>query len=240
MLTTATPIPAPAWGRIRAAGDIKERLAGLGALTFVGIVILQNLIRGSSAPANGASADEVLRHYTDHRSIVFVLVATFMVAGAGMVTFLSGIMRRLTASERPGWAYTGFVGALGILLLFCVLVASEQALSVVAQGDAPDAGAISALWALHNSIFTLLLGSLSVALLGLSRAGVAAGITPPVFTRLAPVGSAVLALGCAAGPATAAGEAMPAFGIATLGFLVWLAFLTTTGLRLVRSEAVTA
>ena len=149
-------------------------------------------------------------------------------------------MRRLMASERRGWALTGFVGATGILALFSVVVGCEQALSVVASGDHPNLGAIEALWALHNSVFTVLLGSLSVALLGLSRAGVAAGITPPVFTRLAPVGSAVLALGCAAGPATAAGEAMPAFGIATLGFLVWLAFLTTTGLRLVRSEAVTA
>jgi hypothetical protein len=241
MLATEAPTTVgPARRPMRAAGDLTTRLAGLGALAFVGVVILQNLIRGSSSPANGASSDEVLRYYADHRSTVFVLVATFLVAGAALVTFLGGAMRRLTASDRPGWACTGFVGAVGILVLFCVLVAAEQALSVVAHGDAPDPGAVSALWALHNSVFTLLLAAIGVALLGLSRAGVAAGITPPVFTRLAPLGSALLVLGCVAGPAIAAGEAMPVFGISVLGFLVWLAFLVTTGLRLVRAEAVTA
>jgi hypothetical protein len=82
----------------------------------------------------------------------------------------------------------------------------------------------------------VLLLMISVALLGLSRAGVAAGITPPVFDRLAPAGSALLAVGALAGPAIAGGDAMPLFGISVVGFVVWLAFLVTTGLRLVRVD----
>jgi len=96
-------------------------------------------------------------------------------------------MRRLLAAGRPGWAITGGIGAVGVMALFAVVVACEQALSVVATSATPDLGAIQALWAFHNSAFTVLYVSLAIALLGLSRAGVAAGLTPRAFERLAPV-----------------------------------------------------
>ncbi|MGZ8713542.1 MAG: hypothetical protein ACXWZX_10105, partial [Mycobacterium sp.] len=193
-------------------GDISAKLAGIGGIGFAAIVVLQNIIRGGSAPANGATTDEVLTHYADHRAITFVLVATFVLSGAGMAIFLGGAMRRLMASERRGWALTGFAGATGILALFSVVVGCEQALSVVASGDHPNLGAIEALWALHNSVFTVLDLFIAAALLGLSRAGIAAGLTPRAFRRLAPIGSALLLVGTFAGPAIAAGDAMPLFG----------------------------
>ena len=217
-------------------GDISAKLAGVGGIGFAAIVLLQNIIRGGSAPVNGASTDEVLTHYADHRAITFVLVATFVLSGAGLAVFLGGAMRRLMATERRGWAWTGFVGAAGIMALFSVVVGAEQALSVVASGDHPNLGAIEALWALHNSVFTVLDLFIAAALLGLSRAGIAAGLTPRAFRRLAPVGSALLLVGSFAGPSIAAGDAMPLFGLAGIGFVIWLAFLATTGTRLVRSR----
>ena len=121
------------------------------------------------------------------------------------------------------------------MALFGIMVASEQALSVVAAGDRPDLGTIEALWTFHNSVFTVLFLSLAIALLGLARAGVAAGLTPRAFDRIAPAGAGLLAVGAMAGPWIAAGDAMPVAGLAFLGFAVWLAFLVSTGLRLVRS-----
>lgn len=214
------------------------RLAGFGALSFVAVVVLQNLVRGSSAPGNGASASEVLDHFADTRGITFLLVCTFVVSGISLATFLGGTMRRLAASARPGWAGTGYLGGAGVLILFGVLLASEQALSVLAHGDHPDLAAVSALWALHNSVFTVLLLFIGIALFGLSRAGVAAGITPRVFGWLGPVGSVLLAISCAAGPGIAAGELGGMFGLGLVGFLIWLAFVATTGFRLVRSTEV--
>ena len=73
-------------------------------------------------------------------------------------------------------------------------------------------------------------------MLGLSRAGIAAGITPTVFRRLAPIGAAMLVVGTLAGPAIAIGDAMPLFGVAGVGFLVWLTFLFTTGVRRIRTS----
>jgi hypothetical protein len=220
----------------RVLGDIPPRAAGVGALAFVAVVVLQNFLRGGSAPANGASSESVLSHYADHRTITFVLTATFVASGVGLAVFLGGAMRRLVASSRPSWAFTGFVGATGVMALFAVVVGIEQALSVVATGDSPNLGAVEALWALHNSVFAVLMLLIGVALLGLARAGVAAGITPRVFDRLAPVGFGLLALGTIGGPSIAAGDALPLFGLSLVGFGTWLAFLVTTGLRLVRSQ----
>jgi hypothetical protein len=218
-----------------ATGDISARLAGAGALTFAVTVIAQNLIRGVSAPMNDASSSDVLSHYADHRGIMFVLLGTYVLGGLGMAVFLGGAMRRLLASSRPGWAFTGLFGAAGVVALFSVVVGAEQALVLLAHQHNPAIGGIEAVWALHNSVFTVLDLSIAVALLGLSRAGIAAGITPAAFTRLAPIGSGLLLVGTLAGPAIAAGDAMALFGMTGVGFLVWLAFLITTGLRLVRA-----
>jgi hypothetical protein len=220
----------------RGLGDISARVAGVGAMTFAVVVVAQNLIRGASAPANGAASSDVLTHYADHQTITSVLVASYVLSGLGLAVFLGGAMRRLVAGNRRGWAFTGLIGASCVMALFAVVVGAEQALAVVAGANDPDTGAIQALWALHNSVFAVLDLSIAIALLGLSRAGVAAGITPRVFERLAPIGSALLLVGTLAGPRIAAGDAMPLFGLAGLGFLVWLSFLFTTGLRLVRSS----
>lgn len=217
-------------------GDITTRAAGWGALTFAVTVIAQNLIRGASAPANGASAREVLTHYSHHEATTFVLVGTYVVSGLGMAVFLGGAMRRLLAGARRGWALTGLVGATCIMTMFAIVVAAEQALAVAAHMDRPDLGAIQALWALHNSVFTVLDLSIAVALVGLSRAATADGMTPAAFERLAPIGAGMLLVGTLAGPAIAAGHAMVLFAVTGLGFLVWLAFLLVTGVRMVRSE----
>jgi hypothetical protein len=217
------------------AGDISSRLAGIGAITFAITVVIQNLIRGVSVPGNGAKTADILTHYTDHRPITFVLVGTYVLSGVGMAVFLGGVMRRLLSGARRGWAVTGLVGATGIMSLFALVVAGEEALSVTAQRVQPNLGAVEALWTLHNSVFTILEFSIAIALIGLSRAGIAAGVTPRIYTGLAPAGSALMLIGVLAGPAIATGGAAPLFGLAGLGFLIWLSFLVTTGVRLIRS-----
>lgn len=240
MITTSEldhlPVPpvSPPPGN-RAPGDLRSRLAGLGGLIFAGVVVLQNILRGSESPANDASAREVLGYYADHRAMTFVLVTTFVVSGLGLAAFLGGAMPRLLQSGRRGWATMGAVGAMAIMVLFTIVVGAEQALSVAANRPNPSAATIEALWVLHNSIFSLLDLFIAIALFGLAKAGVAAGVTPRIFERLAPIAGALLLVATVAGPAIAGGDAMPLFGVGVVGFLVWLAFLATTGLRLVRT-----
>jgi hypothetical protein len=225
------PLPAHRSGATR---DLRERLAGVGALTFAAVVVLQNVIRGSEAPANDASARQVLDYFADHRGVTFVLMATFVVSGLGLAAFIGGSLRRF-ASGRRGWAMMGAVGATGIMVLFSVVVAVEEALAVAADQAHPNASAVEALWILHNSVFSGVLDLfIAVALFGLARAGVAAGVTPRAFAWLAPIGTALLLVAAAAGPAIAAGEMMALFGVGLVGFVIWLAFLAATGVRLVR------
>ncbi len=227
--------PTPSTHRGSRTGDLSTRAAGWGALTFAIVVIVQNLIRGATAPGNGASSAQLLSHYSGDVAITFVLVATYVVSGIGLVVFLGGITRHLLATSRPGWALTGVVGAIGIMIVFTLVVAAEQALTVAAHMHHPDLGAIQAIWALHNSIFSILDLSIAIALLGLSKATIAAGMTPKVFTKLAPAGAAMLIVSTVAGPAIAAGHTMALFGVGGLGFLIWLAFLIVTGVRLIRT-----
>jgi hypothetical protein len=227
--------PTPSTTPRSSTGDLSTRAAGWGALTFAIVVIIQNLIRGASAPGNGASSAQLLSHYSGESAITFVLVATYVVSGIGLVVFLGGITRHLLATRRPGWALTGVLGAIGIMIIFSLVVAAEQSLTVAAHMHHPDLGAIQAIWALHNSIFSILDFSIAVALLGLSKATIAAGMTPKVFTKLAPAGAAMLVVSTVAGPAIAGGHAMALFGVGGLGFLIWLAFMITTGVRLVRT-----
>ena len=227
--------PTPSSTGRSTTGDLSSRAAGWGALTFAVVVIAQNVIRGVFAPGNDASAATVLSDYSGDGAIPYVLAATYVVSGVGMAVFLGGVTRHLLATSRRGWAITGVVGAIGIMIVFTLVVAAEQALTVVAHMDRPDLGALQAVWALHNSTFTVLDLWIAIALMGLSRAAVAAGMTPGAFTWLAPLGAALLVVGVVGGPATAAGHVMVLFGVAGLGFLIWLAFLIVTGARLVRT-----
>ena len=222
MLATAEPTTAAvdptAPPTRRVLGDIPARFAGVGALAFVAVVVLQNVLRGGSAPANGASSDEVLTHYADHRSITFVLIATFVLGGTALAVFIGGAMRRLIAGGRPGWAITGLIGATGVMALFAVMVGVEQALSVVASGDAPDLGAVQALWALHNSVFSVLMLSIGLALLGLS-----APASPPASRRRCSTASPRSASACSPsarspGRPSPPVTPCPVFGLSVVGF----------------------
>jgi hypothetical protein len=236
-MSTAPPVTtstAPRAGARPAAVDTTARTAGLGALCFVAVVVLQNVVRGGAAPGGGASAQEVLGHYATHRGTTFLLAGTFVVSGVALATFVGAAARRLLAGTRRAWATMGLVGATVVLALFSLVVAAEVALSVLASGDAPDLGAVQALWALHNAVFAVNFLAVAIALVGLAKGGVGAGITPSVFDRLAPAGAGLLAAAAVAAPAIAAGDGAVLFGLGLLGFLVWLAFLVTTGSRLVR------
>ena len=219
----------------RAPGDIRARLAGLGAIAFAGRRRAAEHrprrvgTRRTAPPPRRCSpttpTTAASRSSSSPRS---------WSAAPASPTFLGGAMRRLAAGSRPGWAITGYVGGVGIMALFAVVVgcragACRSSPPATSPTSAPSTRCGRCTTA-SSPCCTCRSASPSF---GLARAGVAAGITPRVFERLAPVGSGLLAVACAAGPAIAAGDAMAFFGLGGIGFLIWLAFLVTTGLRLV-------
>ncbi len=217
--------------------DMKARVAGAGAVGFAAIVLLQNVIRGAAAPANDATSKEVLTYYTDHRAVTVVLMCTFVLSGIALAMFLGGAMRRLVAGGRPGWAYTGMVGAVGIMTLFGSGGRRRR-------GDVGRARTRQ----LNPAVPRRVVGVAQQHLhrpVPLHRCGAAgplegrrrAPASPLGSSSVSvPSGSALLALASMAGPFIAAGDAMPIFGLGGIGFLIWLAFLASTGVRLLTEE----
>src|SRR3954451_21199588 len=102
--TTATP------RRRVLNGDLKSRAAGLGALGFATLVIVQNVLR-SGGPQPGADIEDVAAHYADHRAVTVALMLTLVLSLCSLVSFLGGGAARLVNSGRRGWAVLGCVGA---------------------------------------------------------------------------------------------------------------------------------
>ena len=166
-----------------------------------GAVLAQNIIRGASAPANGAStrrgphplrrpprrSRSCCRHVRGERHRAGRLPRRSHASTCRQRPPRLGIHRLGRRHRRPRAVH-----------------ASSSPPSRRCPSSPPGRTRhrrrVEALWALHNSVFSLLDLSIAMALLGLSRAGIAAGITPKVFRRLAPVGAAMLVVGTLAGP----------------------------------------
>jgi hypothetical protein len=225
--------PAPAQIETRESTRL-HRVLSMGGAAFTAIVIAQNLIRGASAPQNDAPITDVLEHYRDDTGIAVLLTAMFVLGGACLTGFVAELTRRLWRRGSEVWTTVGLIGAIGVIGTFSLVVAAEAALVGAAGRENPDLGTIDALWLTHNAVFSILGLALAMALLGLGRAGAAAGLTPAFFRWLAPVGATALCIGAAGAPVEADGTAMAAMLPALIGFLVWLALLVSTSVRMVR------
>jgi hypothetical protein len=236
MSTTTTIHPSTSASRAVPSRRLQRVLASGGAV-FTVVVIIQNVLRGMAAPANDAAASEVLAHYRDDTAMALVLTAMFVVSGLCIAGFVAELLRRLVRRGADPWTFVGAIGAVGVIAMFSVVVAAEAALVGAAGRADPSLATVDALWLTHNAVFAVLGLSLGTALLGLARAGVAAGLTPAFFRWLAPVGAGGLCLGAAAAPVLADGSVMAAMAPSLLGFVTWLAFLVSTSRRMVRQSA---
>ena len=75
---------------------------------------------------------------------------------------------------------------------------------------------------------------LATALLGFSLAGAAAGITPRWFRLLGPAGAILMIVSAANGVSIAEGS--PIVFVGLIGFLIWLLFVVTTGVGMIRRD----
>lgn len=224
MATVATPLNnhAERWWTRPVLGN---RLGAIGGLAFVVIVVCQNVGRFAIAPANGAGATEIIDSLTKHRALYEAMGGSLALSGVALAIFLGAAWHRLAAEEARPWAQMGFLGGTGIFAVFPLMIASQFALLAISHGAAPDSGAVTALWALHNGIFAVLDLSIAIATVGFSLAAVRAKLVPAAFAWIGPVAGLFLLLGTAAGPQITAGDAQPLMGLAGLGFIGWLALL---------------
>lgn len=207
------------------------RLGGAAGLWFAATVVVQNVVRGAAAPPSQPSADDLVAYAEASGTVTAILMGLFAVNVVALGLFLGAVVER-SWRIRPGLAAAGAFGVAGVLAMFGLTTVLNSV--VVARAGDLDASSLVTLWSLHDAAFAVNFAALALALVALGLAGVAAGITPPVFRWLAPLGGSLLLVAGIGSHAVAQGS--PLLFVGLVGFLVWLAFLLTTGLRLVRTE----
>ena len=213
---------------------LTTRVAGLCGLLFVAIVVVQNVLRGAVAPAADAEVSEIIEFATDDRAVIQVLVAMFAVAIVIMTVFVAGLYRHVADGLERIAARVGLIGWVGVAAMFSTVVVSEMSLAVAGEHLADSPGLARAFWTLNNTAFALNMAMLATALLGFSLAGAAAGITPRWFRLLGPAGAILMIVSAANGVSIAEGS--PIVFVGLIGFLIWLLFVVTTGVGMIRRD----
>ena len=210
-------------------------VGGIGGLVFVATVIVQNSIRGLSAPPDDALPAKVIHFYATGRTSTLVLAALFPLGAAGLAAFIGVLGSRLLGGATRAPAVAGILGAAGIFATYTMLIASDGALAGYVHRGGTDPGVVSALWVTHNAVFGVLLVSIAVALAGLTAAASEAGLVGRTWKPVGAIGALALAVTGAASPALLDGS--PVVGLGLAGFLVWVGFVANSAVGFLRHPA---
>lgn len=227
MTTTTAPTDSDQVGSLAPAGLV----GGTGGLAFVISVIVQNGLR-AGFPANDANAARVAAYYGGHRGVSLALAVLFPIGALGLAAFLGAMLARLGRGHHQAAAYGGAFGAAGIVAAYTMLVATDLAIAGYVHRGSPAPDVVDGLWVLHNAIFGVLLVSIGIALAGLSAAASVSGLIAEWWKALGLVGAALLLAAAATTPAII--DAGPTLFIGLAGFLVWIAFVIVSSVRLLR------
>jgi hypothetical protein len=207
------------------------RVAGLGGLAFAGTVIVQNILR-AGYPKNDAPAQQVADFYADHRGLTYALAMLYPIGAVGLAAFVAGIAAY--AGKRGGLlpAAIGAFGGAAIMANFTLMLATDSAISGFVHRGTANVDVVEGMWIFHNSVFGVLLASIGVALAGLATAVVKTGVLGRRWRPAAYAGSALLLVAAATAPAII--EGAPTMFLGLVGFLVWVAFVITSSVKLLR------
>jgi hypothetical protein len=220
--------------RTQAAGAAAlDRLAGAGGLVFAATLVADNLIR-ASAPGFNAAPAQVSAYFLDNRVAAVVPLGLFPVAMLGFFPFAAGLWARARQEESRWWASVGLLGAATIAALFAIVNIAEIVLTAKAAQLASAPAVVQALSTLRAAAFGLDLAAIAVALIGLSRAAAAMGLIPTWLALTAWPGAACLLIASAFTVALANGD--PWLAVSLAGFLVWIVFVITASVSLLRGR----
>lgn len=213
-----------------------EKIAGLGGLVFLALLIVQNLLKAATNPSNSATVAQIVRFAHHDAWTVDLLVVTYVIGFPCLFLFAGGLARRCSELA-PASEIWGLLGRSSVTVI-AVLFGFVNILQVVIVATRSELGAdpalASTLWTFHNAVFTLNLVAVGGALLGLGRAAAIAGLAPQWLGRLATGGAVLLA--AAAAPAVAEVHGSKVLAVGLLGFVCWIVLVATTSFRLLRAR----
>jgi hypothetical protein len=213
-----------------------QRIAGLGALGFVAVVIAANIARAAagSAPAIDAAPEEIAAYYLEHPTDFRIASVLPPLAWLLLAVFAAGAFARIRRVERErgeAWSIVGLIGIVCLIVIFAGVVATEIALT---------AAPTDTTWHLHHAYFHLASIGIAIAMSGFAIGGLRTATLRPWHAYLGLTGAALVTVAASLAPVTAITDnpALALFGLA--GFLVWLIFVTTFGVALLRTTPATA
>jgi hypothetical protein len=213
-----------------------RRVGGLAGLGFVATVLTVNIIQGVvGQPMAGASKSDMLEFYADNRGVLDLVTGTAPIAWVTLILFAAGVVAALRPHERLSgdtWSLAGFGGVVMQSAIFPGVVATQAALS---SGTLSDDSAW-ALWQVHNGLFTLNTMSLAIVLLSFSIGGSRAGLIRGWQKKVGLVAAATMAAAAVLTPLSLDGSPVGLLGFG--GFILWLVFIASTSVRLLRGDAV--
>jgi len=213
---------------------LSRRVGGLAGLSFIAVVVSVNIILGSTGmPRPGASASEVGTYFADHGDVVAIASALATLVWLCLGVFGAGLVARLRQEDPTkveSWPLLGLGGVIMQNALFAGVVATQTVLATATLSD--DSRWL--VWQLHNALFALNGTSLAIILLSFSVAGLRAKLIRRWHAGLGLTAAVVLQASSLTTPWHEENEALASFGF--LGFVLWLVWVTTYSLVLLRGK----
>jgi hypothetical protein len=205
--------------------DVQVRVGGYAVIGFATLIVGVNVVAVSAGlPLPGATLAEV-GDFFGTSSAVGLSSALTPLAWLLATVFGASAVVALWHAERV-WALTGFAGVLLQNATFAAIIATRLALT--------SGGDTATLWALHNGFFALNGTFLAIALVGLSVAGVRAGLIPTWHAVLGYVAAGLQFASASLAFAVVDGH-LGFVGLA--GWLLWVVWLVTYGVTLLRKKS---
>jgi hypothetical protein len=210
-------------------------IGGIAGLGFAAGVILQNGVLMAGSPLPGAPLDEVARFYSDQGGRVMIATGWVAINAAFILTFLSVITSRLQESaDSAVWGRVAYASGISLLTIFAI-GASMQAVLVTRISELETNQAIlGLLWAMHSGSFAMSMVALGVTLLALSIGALATPFVPGWTAKLGMLGGVLLLSGGAFAFNVIDGG--PALFMGFAGFGMWVVWLITASIRMLRTE----
>lgn len=213
-----------------------RRIVGVTAIALATSLLVQNVVVGAAgAPEYGAPLEDVLAFHAQNRGIVAVAAGLEALNLPLLLGFLAGLHGLVRRTER-GAAWSLFALAAGATLsaIWAIYAVTWIAVVLAAGEGGPPSPTLELAWQLHAAGLAMALPALGTTFLGAALATDAASLTPPWQRLLGVVGAALLVVAGAASLAIADGSPMVFVGVA--GLALWVVWLLTTGVRLLRAR----
>ena len=208
------------------------RLAGFAAFGFAAIVLgLNAVLESTTPPAGDATAAEVAGYFTENSNLVRTGVLLAVLAWVCIAVFAAGALARQSGQA---WSMVGVIGVVMQTVLFAAVSATRLALTFGAPADATT----SLLWHLHNTLFMTNSVGLVLTLTGFSLGGLRSATLRPWHGAVGLTSAALLLAGTVLGVYTADGGGPAGLTVIGLvGWLLWVFWLATFGVVLVRETS---